>query len=94
MPQFDKITFFTQIFWLTIIFFGFYFLTLRIFIPEIAAVLKTRKKKLAVGTGGVAHFSEELAKVEGLTNSILQLSSGVSTRRIEKTISSDRKSVV
>jgi len=43
---------------------------------------------LAVGTGGVAHFSEELAKVEGLTNSILQLSSGVSTRRIEKTISS------
>ena len=34
MPQFDIITFFTQIFWLTIIFFGFYFVSLDSLLPR------------------------------------------------------------
>jgi F0F1-type ATP synthase membrane subunit b/b' len=84
MPQFDKITFFTQIFWLFIIFFGFYFLTLRVFIPEIAAVLKTRKKKLALGSGGVAQFNTELHKVKTCTNSVLESSSDAFTLKVHR----------
>lgn len=84
MPQFDTITFFTQIFWLMIIFFGFYFITLRIFVPEIAAVLKTRKKKLAIGTGGLSHFNNELNEVEATTGLILQSSSDVFTQKVQK----------
>ena len=84
MPQFDKITFLTQIFWLFIIFFGFYFLTLRVFIPEIAAVLKTRKKKLSLGSGGVAQFTEELHKVETCTNSIVEASSDAFTLKVHR----------
>ena len=86
MPQFDTITFFTQIFWLIIIFFGFYFLSLRIFVPEIAAVLKTRKKKLAIGTGSLSNYNLELSEVEKVTGSILQSSSDVFTQKVQKVI--------
>jgi F0F1-type ATP synthase membrane subunit b/b' len=44
MPQFDKITFFNQIFWLLLTFSGFYFLVLKNLLPALASGLKTRKK--------------------------------------------------
>lgn len=44
MPQFDKITFFNQIFWLTVAFLSFYFIILKGLLPVLAASLKTRKK--------------------------------------------------
>jgi len=46
MPQFDKITFFNQIFWLLLIFSSFYFVLLKNFLPKISSVLKARNKKL------------------------------------------------
>ena len=46
MPQFDKITFFNQIFWVFILFVFFYLTFLRLSLPKIAAVLKARLKKL------------------------------------------------
>jgi hypothetical protein len=72
MPQFDKITFFTQIFWLTIIFFGFYFFMLQIFLPKIASVLKTRKKKLSVGARGVFDLNKEQFSVLNFRNAFMQ----------------------
>lgn len=44
MPQFDKITFFNQIFWLTLSFLSFYFIVLKGLLPVLASSLKTRKK--------------------------------------------------
>ena len=44
MPQFDKITFFNQIFWLILIFSSFYFILLKNFLPKIGSVLKARNK--------------------------------------------------
>nr|AML60764.1 ATP synthase F0 subunit 8 [Monodopsis sp. MarTras21] len=44
MPQFDKITFFNQIFWFLLTFLGFYFIVLKTLLPVLAASLKTRKK--------------------------------------------------
>lgn len=44
VPQFDKITFFNQIFWFLLVFFAFYFLILKSLLPVLAASLKTRKK--------------------------------------------------
>ncbi len=72
LSQFDIITFFTQIFWLTLIFFGFYFVTLQSFIPKIAAVIKARKKKLIHGAGGVSSLNEEQAFVESTRNNSLE----------------------
>jgi F0F1-type ATP synthase membrane subunit b/b' len=44
MPQFDKVTFFNQIFWFLLAFLTFYFVILKFLLPVLAASLKTRKK--------------------------------------------------
>jgi len=59
MPQFDKITFFNQIFWLFTFFSGFYFIFLKIFLPKLSSILKARTKKLQKGSSGVVLFSKE-----------------------------------
>jgi F0F1-type ATP synthase membrane subunit b/b' len=46
MPQLDTVTFFNQLFWFTLVFFGFYFFVLGTIIPKLTLVLKTRTKKL------------------------------------------------
>ena len=72
MPQFDKITFFSQIFWLIIIFFGFYILIVHIFIPKLATVLKTRKKKLGGGANGVSVLNKEQLHTTTEKNMLVQ----------------------
>nr|YP_010455087.1 ATP synthase F0 subunit 8 [Vischeria punctata]AML60739.1 ATP synthase F0 subunit 8 [Vischeria sp. CAUP Q 202]UUA03923.1 ATP synthase F0 subunit 8 [Vischeria punctata] len=44
MPQFDKVTFFNQIFWFLIIFFFLYFISLKTLLPSLGVGLKTRTK--------------------------------------------------
>ena len=50
MPQFDKITFFNQVFWLIFFFSSFYFLCLKTILPTLSSVLKVRNKKLQKAT--------------------------------------------
>lgn len=44
MPQFDKVTFFNQIFWVLLVFFSFYFVLLKQILPSLLMSVKTRKK--------------------------------------------------
>ena len=75
MPQFDKISFFNQIFWLFFFFSGFYLIFLKIFLPKLSSVLKARAKKLQKGSGGVVNFVEEQILVtENFSFSIEQTS--------------------
>ena len=46
MPQFDKITFFNQIFGYLFFFQVFYLISLKVFLPKLSSVLKARTKKL------------------------------------------------
>lgn len=48
MPQLDLISFFPQIFWCFVLFFLFFFYFSFIIIPQIATILKFRKKKLII----------------------------------------------
>jgi len=73
MPQFDKITFFTQIFWLLLIFFSFYFLTLQGVLPKLAAVLKSRKKKLSLGSSKISTLKVETLLVAYNHNNLLEI---------------------
>jgi len=75
MPQFDKITFFNQIFWLFAFFSGFYFIFLKIFLPKLSSVLKARQKKLQKGSQGLVSFSKEQDKTFEQFNSAIQESS-------------------
>jgi len=46
MPQLDKVTWFSQIFWFLVVFLSFYFVMLFCVLPTVAASLKLRAKKL------------------------------------------------
>lgn len=47
MPQFDIFSFLSQLFWVFLAFLFFYLLICFYLLPAIAAILKTRKRKLA-----------------------------------------------
>jgi F0F1-type ATP synthase membrane subunit b/b' len=83
MPQFDKITFFNQIFWLFVFFSGYYLLLLKVFLPKLGAVLKARAKKLQKGTQGVVGFKQEQEQVSVVFNNSIEKMSSV----VKKTIS-------
>ena len=46
MPQFDSVTFLPQIFWLTLVFFTFYMVVIRYYLPGLTRIVKIRKKRL------------------------------------------------
>jgi hypothetical protein len=46
MPQFDKVIFFNQLFWLVLSFLFFYVVLVFRYLPKISRVLKIRNKKL------------------------------------------------
>jgi F0F1-type ATP synthase membrane subunit b/b' len=77
MPQFDKITFFNQIFWLFVFFSGYYLLLLKVFLPKLGAVLKARSKKLQKGTQGVVGFKQEQEEVSVVFNNSIEKMSGL-----------------
>jgi F-type H+-transporting ATPase subunit b len=59
MPQFDKVTFFSQLFWLSITFYGFYMITIQTYLPGLARILKVRKKKVEFALKQGSSFSDE-----------------------------------
>lgn len=69
MPQFDKITFFNQLFWLLLFFSGFYLVLLHYFLPRLGSVLKARQKMLKFFLDGVSTMLNERNNIEtGLYN--------------------------
>jgi hypothetical protein len=64
MPQFDAITFFNQVFWVIVVFFGFYFWFLKEILPSIVLGFKTRKKAfksyLEVSAGGKSVLGSDI----------------------------------
>lgn len=55
MPQLDKLSFATQIFWLLVVFFFMYVILLRYILPNIYKILKIRKEILESLKIGRAH---------------------------------------
>jgi hypothetical protein len=65
MPQLDTVTFFNQLFWFTIVFFGFYFFVLGTIIPKLTLVLKARAKKLQQDMSSSAVLKAEATSIMG-----------------------------
>ena len=59
MPQMDKVAFFSQLFWLMITFYGFYMITIKTYLPNLARILKVRKKKVEFALKQGSSFQEE-----------------------------------
>lgn len=65
MPQLDTVTFFNQLFWFTLVFFGFYLFVLGTVIPKLTLVLKARAKKLQQDMSSSAALKAEAASIAG-----------------------------
>jgi len=87
MPQFDIITFFLQTFWLLLFFFAFYALIVHYFIPKLAAVLKTRTKKLGVGAIGLFYLNKEQLTTAEAKNLLIQDYASNSSNKINHMLS-------
>ncbi len=59
MPQLDKITFLSQVFWLIVIFVSFYLISLRYLLPTISQILKVRQNKIESNNKQLTNFKEE-----------------------------------
>ena len=71
MPQLDKVTFFSQFFWLAFFFLGFYIILLKYFLPKMSIILKFRKKKMSFSGEGVTNLGKENEKVRTSYQTIL-----------------------
>ena len=71
MPQLDSVTFLPQIFWLTIIFYIFYMVVMRNFLPGLTRIIKIRKKRLEAAQKTSSEFSEETVMTTSSYESLL-----------------------
>jgi hypothetical protein len=71
MPQLDKVTFFSQFFWLCTFYLGFYYIILKYFLPKISRILALRKKKMSFSQDGVNFLQQENNQVRQNFENIL-----------------------
>nr|AGH24284.1 ATP synthase F0 subunit 8 [Reclinomonas americana ATCC 50633] len=71
MPQLDKVTFFSQYFWLLIFFLTFYFFVLKIVLPTVVTIFKLRKKKLEAMVNDIETLKKEESSILANYDSVL-----------------------
>ncbi|CAM9258755.1 unnamed protein product [Discosporangium mesarthrocarpum] len=67
MPQFDRLSFFNQVFWLSLLLFFFYFFTVWYSLPLLAGSLKSRRKKEVLESNLKMNVQAELIRSRPLT---------------------------
>lgn len=77
MPQLDTYTYFSQVFWLLVIFTIFYILVLNNILPNISRGLKLRRKQISAGE--ISVVGEEHKAVMTTTSGLLEVSLNDST---------------
>lgn len=82
MPQLDKVTWFSQIFWLLIILGFFYFFCLKYILPTIVSTLKLRSKVLKRLQGTLAEGTDDSFLLQKGNRIIISI--GVSKKRVLK----------
>jgi hypothetical protein len=59
MPQLDKLTFFSQFFWLSFFFLGFYIALVKYYLPKMSRILKVRNIKVSSSQEGFSDVKKE-----------------------------------
>ena len=59
MPQLDKLTFFSQFFWLSFFFLGFYIALVKYYLPKMSRILKVRNIKVSSSQDGFSDVKKE-----------------------------------
>lgn len=63
MPQLDKVTFMSQLFWLIVVFGSFYLFIWKSLLPSISQIFKVRQKKMDSNQLGSNTYKEEEVSV-------------------------------
>lgn len=86
MPQLDHVSYFSQFFWVSILFLTFYIILVTSLLPKVATILKIRKKLTIVSDGGVTSSMQDQVQSSSYEN---VLASGVKeTKNILADVSS------
>lgn len=77
MPQLDSFTFFSEVFWIVLLFIFTYFIVTELFLPTITKILKMRIKKYELDMLRAASYKQELSDANAyfklIRNSLFQL---------------------
>lgn len=72
MPQLDTFTYLSQLFWVFVLFSGFYVLVVSDILPSFSQILKTRKKKLDQNGDNIENlFKEESEAYSQYENNVV-----------------------
>ena len=88
MPQFDTAAFFSQLFWLTVTFYGFYIIIIQTYIPGLTRIIKVRRKKLELASSQGSAFEEERLETVASFENIFAKSANESRLLLGKTLES------
>ena len=88
MPQFDTAAFFSQLFWLTVTFYGFYIIIIQTYIPGLTRIIKVRRKKLELASSQGSAFEEERLDTVASFENIFAKSANESRALLGKTLES------
>ena len=86
MPQLDKVTFFTQISWLLVLFFSLYVVLLKFILPKLALILKLRQRAVTRLLCDSNSFKKEAETRAQIYFDILFRSVLVSNRTLDETL--------
>ena len=88
MPQLDTVTYLSQLFWVLILFGGFYIIVLSDILPSLSTILKARKKKLDQNGDAIENFASEETSTSSSYEAILMNSLEGSRTLLSKTLQS------
>jgi hypothetical protein len=71
MPQLDTLTFFSQFFWLSFFFLGFYAVLVKYYLPKMSRILKVRNLKISTPQSNLNNFQSENKQVSQTRDTIL-----------------------
>lgn len=72
MPQLDSLTFFSQFFWFSFFFLGFYILLVKYYLPKMSRLFKVRQFKVGTLQGTLTNSQEQKDVCETRENFLLQ----------------------
>nr|YP_007890777.1 ATP synthase F0 subunit 8 [Seculamonas ecuadoriensis]AGH24472.1 ATP synthase F0 subunit 8 [Seculamonas ecuadoriensis] len=87
MPQLDKVTYFSQFFWLLVFFLSFYVICLKIILPSISTILKIRTKKIDSMSSEMNVLKEEQNSILSTYDTVLLQSFSESRKALQTVIS-------
>jgi hypothetical protein len=88
MPQLDTVTYLSQLFWVLILFGGFYIIVLSDILPSLSTILKARKKKLDQNGDAIQTLASEETTTSSSYEAILMNSLEGSRTLLSKTLQS------